>query len=159
MECGQVLLKLYEAKYKEEVCSYVLPLGQSEFTALPYDALERFGNHPHAVGVVILHNDEAVGFFVLHKANDAMEDGLQHQLLIRSLSINPEYQGRGFGTRAMELLPAFVRRIYPETKELFLMVNEGNKHAQKVYEKAGYIDRGMRRMGPKGWQKVLHYAL
>ncbi|WP_233277496.1 N-acetyltransferase [Paenibacillus durus] len=40
-----------------------------------------------------------------------------------------------------------------------LSVNEENSSALRLYLSAGFRDNGLRRMGPKGPQKILQYPL
>lgn len=149
-----------EEEHEASICGYELDVKQKEFTFMPRAALERFNGNGHCTPVVILDGNVPAGFFVLHAGPDALGDpGLEGYMLIRSLSVNPLFQGRGIGQQAMKLLPLFVKKFFPHIGELILLVNDGNDRASYVYKSAGYEDRGIRRQGPKGLQSVLHLSI
>ena len=157
---NDVQLVFYEGKYEADICGYDLDDRQREFTFMPKAALERFNGNRHCSPIAILEGDAPAGFFILHAGADALGDpGLEGYMLIRSLSVNPAFQGKGIGQQAMKLLPSFVKEHFPHVVELFLLVNDGNDRAAYIYKAAGYEDRGMRREGPKGPQAVLHMSV
>ncbi|MNI98417.1 hypothetical protein D3C73_1572580 [compost metagenome] len=59
----------------------------------------------------------------------------------------------------MAMLPDFLRTHFPMMQEIVLAVNERNTAAGNLYSRAGFLDKGLRRSGRKGTQKVLQYAL
>ncbi|MDN4604089.1 hypothetical protein P5G61_22800 [Paenibacillus sp. F6_3S_P_1C] len=59
----------------------------------------------------------------------------------------------------MRALPELVKQLDPKVNEIILAVNEGNIAAQKLYLKAGFLDRGERKMGIHGLQLILHYRM
>ena len=153
-------LMYYEERHYNQVCEYNLDETQKDFTALPREAISRFKDNPACELIVMITHNNPVGFFVLHKGEDVLQDeNAKGSMLIRSLSVNPVYQGKGLAQKAMRMLPSFVKKNHPDMLELFLMVNEGNLRAYHVYKKVGYMVRGLRREGPHGMQKVLHYKL
>lgn len=160
MGYGEVNLSFFEEKHRDAICGYELNEKQRDFTAHPSEALARFKDNEYTNPIVMLNGNIPVGFFVLHFGADALNDrDLERMMLVRSFSVNPQYQGKGFGMQAMKQLPSFVKKHYPTIYELFLLVNLSNDRAEYIYKKAGYEDRGLRREGPKGPQKVFHYSL
>ncbi|WP_042346132.1 GNAT family N-acetyltransferase [Bacillus massiliigorillae] len=157
---GTIELVFYEEKYKEKICNYQLDEIQRNFTTLPCEALTSCENDAFSFPIVILKDEQPIGFFVL-QAGEAIRylTELDNMMLIRSVSVNPSFQGLGYAQDAMKLLPEFVKKNYPGVLELFLIVNFKNKRAEHVYIKAGYIDRGIRRQDPSGFKKILHYVL
>ncbi|MBA4493920.1 GNAT family N-acetyltransferase [Paenactinomyces guangxiensis] len=159
-ECKQIHLSFYKPEFDATLKTFLLPEKQHKFTALPNEiikqAIEDKNRHP----VVILLGHTPIGFFVLHKAEDWEQFTDQpNALLLRALSINHMYQGKGYALQAMSGLPKFVVNHFPEVDEIVLVVNEKNIAAQRLYEKSGFVDKGRRREGPIGRQKVYHYSL
>ncbi|BAB07523.1 GNAT family N-acetyltransferase [Halalkalibacterium halodurans] len=155
-----ITLSFVEQQHLSVLCNFSLPPEQLPFTSLPVDALRACEEDPTRTPIVILADQEPVGFFVLHEGEATKayieEEGL---LLIRSLAIDEKQQGKGYGKKAMLLLPAFVTVHWPNIRELFLVVNERNAAAKQLYTRVGFEDRGLRRVGPIGPQRILHYDL
>ncbi|AHV96235.1 GNAT family N-acetyltransferase [Paenibacillus sabinae] len=158
---GSVRLAEYEDKFKESLLAFFLPKEQEEFTGMPADTLEPALRDVNRHPTVILDGDTAVGFFVLH-GWDGIADvyrGGSRAMLFRAFLIDYASQGKGYATAALRLLPSFVSTVYPGTDEVVLSVNEENSSALRLYMTAGFQDNGLRRMGPKGPQKILQYPL
>ena len=101
-------------------------------------------------------DDEPIGFFVLDYGEDKLDlTKNENSLLLRSLSINPAFQGKGFGKIAMNLVDDFVKENFPTIDELVLAVNFLNKSAYDLYLKVGYIDDGSQREWHNGMQHLL----
>ena len=79
----------------------------------------------------------------------------ENSTLLRSLSINPEYQGKGIGKTAMIVLSDFVKENFPECDEVVLAVNFNNKSAYDLYLKCGFKDEGKTREFKNGYQHLL----
>jgi RimJ/RimL family protein N-acetyltransferase len=154
-----VKLTFFEEKYREELFRFELPEDQAQFTGLPHEVLnEALADNQYPV--VIVSNNIPVGFFVL-KMGDSLQQlvGNERAMLIRALSMNTVHQGKGYAKVGMCALPSFVQQHFPDVDELVLAVNERNIAAQHLYERANFVDRGIRREGPVGMQKILHYTL
>jgi RimJ/RimL family protein N-acetyltransferase len=154
-----VKLTFFEEKYREELFRFELPEEQAQFTSLPQDTLdEALAENQHPV--VIVSDDRPVGFFVL-KMGDSMQQlvGNERAMLIRTLSVHKTYQGKGYTKTGMCILPSFVQQHFPDVDELMLAVNKRNTAAETLYKRVGFVDRGIRREGPVGMQKILQYAL
>ena len=155
-----VQLAFYESKYEHSLFAYKLDETQKHYTTLPEKAIEMFCNDTTSYPIVILEGEVAVGFFILQGGAEAKNyTNREHTMLIRSVSINPIYQGKGIAQATMIILPSFVQKHFPHIEELFLLVNINNTRAEHVYIKTGYEDRGIRCMGRVGPQKMLHYSL
>ncbi|WP_235949794.1 GNAT family N-acetyltransferase [Paenibacillus apii] len=158
---GSIRLVHYEDKYKENLLAFFLPKEQEEFTGMPADTLEPALQDVNRHPTVILDGDTAVGFFVLHGWEGIADvySGGSRAMLFRAFLIDYASQGKGYAKAAMELLPSYIGTRYPGTNEVVLSVNEENSFALRLYLAAGFQDNGLRRMGPKGPQKILQYPL
>lgn len=138
---------------------YQLDEEQSQFTtSIDYCINQRRDSEdPEKFIVTILLEETPIGFFILDKGNDRMEltDNAK-SLLIRSYSINPEYQGKGYGKHIMQSVENYVREQYKDRiEELILSVNIQNERAYHIYLKAGFEDTGRQITGIRGTQYVL----
>lgn len=156
-----VTLKFYNTDDFDKV-NYILSEEQLQFTASPENALQRITErndgkkHP----VCILNNDEIVGFFVLDTSDDKYELTENNRaILLRSLSLNPAFQGSGIAKKAMLLIPDFVKINFPTCTEIVLAVNFQNILAYQLYEKTNFIDGGKTNNGRNGLQYIFSLKL
>ncbi len=154
---NKVNLQLYKTEYFESLSQFELPKEQEQFTALPIHSLEMtHERHP----IVILNNNEPVGFFVLHSSDRVKEySDNPNAMLLTAFSINHAHQGKGFAKMGMGQIKVFVNQSFPVCDEIVLAVNKKNVAAQKLYEKVGYKDTGRRKMGKIGEQLILSYPV
>ncbi|WP_413533879.1 GNAT family N-acetyltransferase [Empedobacter brevis] len=156
-----IQLKYTEVNHHDALL-YNLTEEQLPFTALPIQAFERLEERidDYAKPITILLNDKPIGFFVLDYGDDKLElTKNENSLLVRSLSVNPIYQGKGYGKIAMKLLDNFVKENFPTINELVLAVNVKNKSAYDLYLKTGYVDDGSQREWYNGLQHLLKKKL
>ncbi|WP_433750553.1 GNAT family N-acetyltransferase [Falsibacillus pallidus] len=152
-----VELDFLKPEYIQFLQNYNLDTKQREFTAMPMGALEKCETEVDRHPIVILFNGKPAGFFVLHEGEGPKtytDD--PHALLLRAYSIDSSFQGKGIAKESMKRLPAFVRKHFPDKKQVVLGVNHGNHPAKALYLKAGFEDRGGRFQGRKGEQFILH---
>jgi len=153
-----ITLSFYKSEDFEDLTSYALDELQSQFTAMPKATLEiiKEKNTGDKFPVSIFYQNKAVGFFVLDFGSDKFElTENENSTLLRSLSINPDYQGKGIGKTAMIILSDFVKENFPECDEVVLAVNFNNKSAYELYLKCGFKDEGKSREMSKGFQHLL----
>ncbi|WP_418122548.1 GNAT family N-acetyltransferase [Chryseobacterium sp. PTM-20240506] len=151
--------------YKHEDFSgvnYTLDDVQSQYTSTAEFAIERIRERNDGKGfsVTIFENDNPAGYFALDFGDDKLD--LTHNtksVLLRSLSINPDFQGRGIGKAAMSLVDDFVKNHFKDCDEIVLAVNENNISAYELYIKVGYIFEGKTRMGRSGPQRLMYKKL
>ncbi|WP_405108347.1 GNAT family protein [Paenibacillus sp. FSL K6-1217] len=150
-----------EEHYRSQLLSFRLPAEQEQFTGLPEETLQDLREDSGKAGVIIAHEERAVGFFILHTGEGISNFYPDHTgaVLLRAFLMDYASQGRGFAKAAMLLLPDFVRRHYPEARQIVLAVNERNTAASQLYLRAGFQDHGLRRSGTKGTQLILQYGL
>ena len=151
-------LSFYKPEDFIDLTSYTLDDEQSQFTAMPKATLEiiKEKNTGDKFPVSIYFNDKAVGFFVLDFGEDKFElTENVNSTLLRSLSIDPEYQGKGIGKTAMLIVSDFIKENFPACSEIVLAVNFNNKSAYNLYLKCGFLDEGKTREMSKGFQHLL----
>lgn len=152
-------LELLADHHLNALLALKLPQEQRPFTALPADLLERTRGDSELFPVVITEEGEAIGSFAL--ATGPHRDKYLPQIdpyavALSSLSLDERVQGRGLGTRAMQLVPDVVRQHLPQARRVILVVNQRNERAKRVYERAGFAVTAMRegRIGPQ-WVMTL----
>ncbi len=153
-----VTLSFYKSEDFQDLTTYALDALQSQFTAMPKATLEiiKEKNTGDKFPISILYKDKPIGFFVLDFGEDKFEmTQNENSTLLRSLSINPDYQGKGIGKSAMMLLSDFVKEKFSGCDEVVLAVNFNNKNAYELYVKCGFKDEGKTREISKGWQNLL----
>lgn len=155
-----VALKFWNPSDQEILEKFHLTDEQLAFTLLPKVALKEATDDRNRYPVVITRDEIPVGFFVLHCGRDISEYSPNPEvMLLRSLSVDSPYQGKGVAKRAMMLVPAFVELYFPDIREIVLAVNYRNTVAKKMYLESGFIDTGTTREGKSGPQYLLHYNL
>ncbi|WBV59940.1 GNAT family N-acetyltransferase [Chryseobacterium camelliae] len=142
--------------------NYVLDEVQSLYTSTAEQALERIKerNDDLAFPVSIFNDDILVGFLVLDFGADKFDiTDNPNSVLLRSLSINPEFQGKGIGKAAMLLTDNFVKEHFNTCDEIVLAVNQNNSAAYEIYLKTGYSYDGKIREGRSGPQYLMSKKL
>lgn len=135
-------------------------LEDSQFTVLPMEAmttsLYAIEKHP----ILIMEAEKVVGFFILQVGigvSQYTED--EDAVLLKAYSIDDRFQGKGYGKRSLEVLPAFVKAYFPKSKKVVLAVNHGNISAQMLYLKAHFYDTKRRIHGVKGLQFIFELTI
>ncbi|WP_445431548.1 GNAT family N-acetyltransferase [Chryseobacterium indoltheticum] len=153
-------LQFFEPKDLPEL-NYELDEIQAQFSALPQQALERIearnqNDDFFAYPITIFYDEKVAGFCVLDFGDDklALTDNAD-SVLLRSLSINPEFQGIGIGKSVMIVLDHFIKEHFKDCNEVVLSVNERNDLAFQIYLKTGYIFEGKKIEGRSGPQFVM----
>ncbi|CAG9610628.1 GNAT family N-acetyltransferase [Pseudoneobacillus rhizosphaerae] len=147
----------FSSKHLNVLNSFELPEEQGQFTSLPINYKEVTDGQYR---IVILCDTEPVGFFLLHSTDRVKEYSSNPKaMLLTSLSINHQKQGKGYAKQAMLELQEFVESEFPNCNEIVLVVNHKNIPAQQLYLKVGFQDTGERKMGPIGEQYVMNLML
>ncbi|MGE7602504.1 GNAT family N-acetyltransferase [Peribacillus sp. NPDC097675] len=147
----------FSNEHMEILDSFELPKQQVQFTSLPRNYKEIIEGQYR---MVILNNREPVGFFLLHTTERVKDYSNNPQaMLLTALSINQVEQGKGYAQKAMLLLRKFVANEFPDCNEIVLAVNHKNIAAQKLYQKVGFQDTGIRKIGIIGEQYIMNLKL
>lgn len=159
-----ISLKFYEPENFPEL-DYILDDIQSQYTATAKQSLEKIEERNQkedffAYPITIFQNEKVAGFFVLDFGDDKFDlTENPDSVLLRSLSINPAFQGQGIGKSAMMEVDHFIKEHFSDCNEIVLAVNEQNKSAFQLYSKTGYIFDGKTRMGRSGPQYLMYKKL
>lgn len=142
--------------------SYVLDERQSLYTSTAAQALERIEERGDGLAFPVSVFDDAVlaGFLVLDFGADKFDiTDNPNSVLLRSLSINPEFQGKGIGKSVMFVIDEFVKKYFLTCDEIVLAVNQNNTLAYEIYLKSGYVYDGRIRDGRSGPQFLMYKKL
>lgn len=157
-------LKFYQPEDLSEL-DYVLDDIQSQYTAAAKQSLEKIEERNQrgdffAYPVTIFYQEKIAGFFVLDFGEDKFDlTENADSVLLRSLSINPDFQGKGIGKSAMTEADHFIRKHFTDCNEIVLAVNEKNIHAFQLYNETGYEFEGKTREGRSGTQLLMFKKL
>ncbi|SIQ86255.1 Acetyltransferase (GNAT) family protein [Chryseobacterium sp. RU37D] len=142
--------------------NYTLDEIQLQYTSTAEFALKRMTerNTGQEFPVTIFYNKNPAGFFTLDFGEDKLDLTDNHNsTLLRSLSINPQWQGKGIGKAAMLQIDDFVRKSFKDCDEIVLAVNQNNISAYELYLKVGYRYHGKTRIGRSGPQYLMYKKL
>ncbi|MCT4011527.1 GNAT family N-acetyltransferase [Elizabethkingia anophelis] len=148
----------YNDEHYEALTSYILDETQSQFSLVPREILDNseIMENKGRFQYTILHESNVVGFFSLDFSADLQNySDSANAVLLRALSMNPEFQGKGIAKSAMIMLPDFVKKHFPEVEKIVFGVNATNENAYKLYLKTGYLDSVKIYEGVKGPQHIM----
>ncbi|MCO4352880.1 GNAT family N-acetyltransferase [Staphylococcus agnetis] len=156
-----ITIHLYEEQYRDALYRFKLNERQRIYSSLPEEVLDDALNDPNRKANVVLNNDgDVVGFFVLHQHYQREGyDTPEEVVYIRSLSINEQFQGHGYGTKIMMNLPEYVQSVFPDFGHLYLVVDAENEAAWNVYERAGFMHTATKEEGPIGKERLYYLDL
>jgi len=142
--------------------SYILDEKQRQYTSTAAQALERIEERADnlAFPVSIFEDEILAGFLVLDFGTDKFDiTNNPNSVLLRSLSINPEFQGKGIGKSTMLAIDQFIKKHFSTCDEIVLAVNQNNTLAYEIYLKTGYFYEGKMRDGRSGPQYLMYKKL
>ncbi|WDF61915.1 GNAT family N-acetyltransferase [Flavobacterium sp. KACC 22758] len=147
-----VELEMYKENHYSDL-NYALNEEQSKFTyTIDYCINERNDLEDRNKTIVTILEDKApAGFFILDFGNDKLElKNNDSAILLRSLSVNPNTQGKGIGKRSMLQLRGFVAQYFSNVNEVLLSVHKNNISASKLYYSVGFVDTEFEVLSPAG---------
>ena len=113
----------------------------------------------NVAGLAILADQQIVGFLVLKRGTSLPGWAQASDSVISAMRIDLAHQGKGYGTLALRAVFAWVRTQWPGSARLVLSVDEENAPGRRAYEKAGFIDAGLREQGRIGWVRYMARAI
>ena len=153
-----ITLKPYHPDHYPALTAYRLNASQQVFTAMPGEWLD--GDRTldrDKLAITIFAGTEIVGFFILDSGADLRHySDNPHALLLRSMSIAPAQQGKGYARAALGAarLHPLLRAHFPDGDEIVLGVHHANHAAITFYQRCGFSDSGRTYMGVKGLQSI-----
>lgn len=156
-----ITIQEFEEKYRQDVVNFELSERQQIYSSLPKTVLDDALTDENRVANIAINEDgDVVGFFVLHQYyQHEGYDTPENVVYVRSLSINEQFQGNGYGTTMMMYLPQYVQMLFPDFNHLYLVVDAENKGAWNVYERAGFMHTATKEEGPIGKERLYYLDL
>lgn len=143
MQVARVSVTLREVSI--ENLSAVLALSvapeQQSYVATNAKSIAEAHFHPEAWFRAIFADDEAVGFLMLHDENLRPEPRQRDYYFLWRFMIAHEFQGKGFGRQALELLVSHVRSR-PQSRTLLTSCRLGPSGPELFYLKCGFQRTG-----------------
>lgn len=153
-------LKFYEEKDDYLIERYTITEEQLRYTMSPKESIDLMKQDKNRHAILVLNEDKLVTFFVLHENEGVKPYSSNEQaILIRAFSTDFYEQGKGYAKAALQLLPDFVLKHFPNINELVLGVNQPNTAAQSLYKTCGFVDEGRIAKGFRGEIKVMSYYM
>ncbi len=151
-----ISIEKYSVNWEHESNLLSVKPEQSEFTVGNIDDVIsslKEHEHPH----LIISNGVVAGFFLLDLSYTETYGFSDSKALgVRALLVDHRFQGQGVATKAINLLPSYVVKHYPDFQVLQLTVNCRNKPAYNCYCKCGFEDIGELYLGgPVGPQHIM----
>lgn len=125
--------------YSEQLLSFSVNEDQKKYVGTISDALDATTDRVHLH--LILDENLVVGVFLIDLSYSEKYDfSPLDSLGLRAYMIDSRYQGKGFGTLAIKLLPTYLKEIYTHHNHIFLTVNCKNLSARRCYLNGGFLD-------------------
>lgn len=156
-----IIVQVFEENYRQALYDFNLNERQQIYSSLPKDVLDDAINDEDRIANIALNEaGDVIGFFVLHQYYQHEGYDTPNQVIyVRSLSVNEDYQGYGYGTKMMMYLPQYVQDLFPNFNHLYLVVDAENKGAWNVYERAGFMHAATKEEGPIGKERLYYLDL
>ena len=134
--------------YSDELFSIQIDmyeLGNTPYAGTPKKVIEECATDKNKFAIAVSDDvGKLVGFLCIHVGNGPEAYGYHGEkyALLRNISIDERYRGKGYGVKCFEKIFDFIHQeINPKITSLILGVNEKNIPAQKAYEKADFKRR------------------
>ncbi|GGH27194.1 GNAT family N-acetyltransferase [Paenibacillus segetis] len=124
----------------EEALSISLLPSQEKFVPSVIESLAWAYIKPwdEAFDPFILRKDETTfGFFYLSYTPNSTDN-----YWIGGFQLDKEYQGMGLGTKSLVRMLEFIQEKHRQCEVVSLTIEKSNEHAQKLYEKLGFVSQG-----------------
>ena len=156
-----ISIRKYKETDRDALVDYKLNEQQQIYSSLPLDVLDdALKDDDRTANIVVADDCKIVGFFVLHKHYQHEGYDTPHEVVyVRSLSINEQYQGNGYGTKVAQYLPVYVQENFSQFDHLYLVVDGENQGAWNLYERAGFLHTATKEDGPIGKERLYYLDL
>jgi diamine N-acetyltransferase len=119
-----------------EICRLVVKPGQEGFVAPNAVSIAQAHFEPAAWFRAIYADETPVGFVMLERAPET------HEYVLWRFMIGGDYQGLGFGRRALELVVDEIRTSDPAATELLTSWVPGEGSPEGFYLRFGFVPTG-----------------
>ncbi|RLY05286.1 GNAT family N-acetyltransferase [Streptococcus hillyeri] len=136
---SKIHLERYDINSHGDLSDY--QLCDTTFTAHPREAIEDCLMESSRQPVIVLNENQIVGYFTLHFEGGPETYGYDStkRVLLRALSIDDRYRRKGYSSQAMLLIFDFIEDVLGRVCDsLILAVNVANIPAQAMYEQLGF---------------------
>jgi RimJ/RimL family protein N-acetyltransferase len=117
---------------------------QRDFVSDIAPSLEDAERCPGSTPMVILRNEEPVGYYRIEASAASIAERDYHRpaLGLRSFFIDHRWQGQGLASQALTVAIDDLSTRFPEAQLLVLLVNCRNLAALRLYLRARFVDTG-----------------
>ncbi|MBO0471581.1 GNAT family N-acetyltransferase [Enterococcus sp. DIV0242_7C1] len=129
-------LTLYNESHKSLIANYCLSERKLRYVREPQIAV----NDSQRFSVLAFEDGLLVNFFTLHRCSDEPYD--TNCLVVEDISTDYRHLRKGHATRALQLLPEFVKEHFPEVTHLILLITEDKNFTRSLCKYAGFEDTG-----------------
>lgn len=152
-------IKQMQLKYLKGVKNLKVGDNQLKFVGTIEEILKYVNLVVHAH--VIILQEQILGFFLVDtKYSENYNFASLNCLSLRAYFISNDFQGKGYGKRAVQLLPSYLKSIYPNQSEIYLTVNCKNLGAKHCYLNGGFSDTNeLYHGGEAGPQYIMNLKL
>ncbi|MBB3220520.1 GNAT family N-acetyltransferase [Pseudoduganella umbonata] len=133
-----VTLEPITRKNVEAVMNLELPPHQAQFVATNAFSIAQASYFP-SLRPMAIHHDGNLAGFLLYSINTNDEPGCYG---IFRLMVDPKFQGRGVGRRAMELLLRELR-AQPDLRRITICYMPSNEVGKRFYASLGFVETGL----------------
>ena len=129
-------LKKIEEENFIECFNLKLKDGQDKFVSHPIRSLaQAYVYYKQCTPFAIYKENIIVGYFMVIYDYDEETYNIWHMM------IDETYQGKGYGTRALELCIDYIKsKPFGKSNDVILTCNIDNTHSIYIYKKLGFID-------------------
>lgn len=120
-------------------------IDSNPYIIKPMDALTESMHETEKHPILILKDEELIGFFILQLGVGVSKfSDNPKAILFKAHSIDLNYQGKGYAKKSLELLPDYVLYHYPMVNEIVLSVSIDNISSQMLYLRCGFSNTNKR---------------
>lgn len=136
---NELYLKKIEESNFIECFNLKLKDGQDRFVSHPIRSLAQAYVYYRQCTPFAIYNDSTmVGYVMVIYDYDEETYNIWHMM------IDEKYQGKGYGTIAVELCIDYIKsKPFGASDDVILTCNKENSHAIYIYKKLGFVDTGV----------------
>lgn len=154
-------IRLYNHLDYNKIINFKLFNYQKNFTTSPIKIINENLTSDNCFPFVIENEkNEIIGFFLIHRFYNHLGFSTPFDAtFIRAVNIDSKHQGNGYGRTLFKRLPEILKNHIKDISDLYLVVDDINKVALNLYEKAGFIHIATKKNGPSGPERLYYLDL